>query len=210
MNENMYEKILEAMNDTNNWFPTHKTSYNVSVKLPQSGTEVQNYLENANYVTDENKAFVIRGTVGETWVIDEKKLGKTYIFADGTPFSQDEFMKRANAEPDTYQTLTTIQGDNSVTNFAFHLPDDITNFPVKTSWGDTLYANNPDVVHNGGDYLVVSIGGGGLPNLDDMWVVNSMVFETTYDLNQYVEPQYGEEVEREEESLETDEENVEL
>ena len=171
--------------------------------LPESGTQVQNYLENANYITDGNKEFVIRGTVDETWVIDESKLSKTYTFEDGTPFSKEEFLRRANENPNIYQTLTTISSGDTPTNFAFKLPINATDFPVNTSWGDTLYANSPDVPHGNGDFVVTAADENGMLNFNDMFIVNGAVFETTYDMNQYVEPilgdgEFGEETYEEE------------
>lgn len=185
------QDIKDAMKNLDNWFPTQKLNYMVSVKLPETGTEVQNFLENSHYKTDDKKEFVIRGTVGETWVIDATKLGKTYTFEDGTPFTKDEFLKRASENPDVYQRLTTIVGGDTPTNYAFKLPSDAINFPIDTSWGDTLYANNPDVPHGDGDFVVASIDENGLPNLNDTWVVNGLVFESTYDMGEYVDPSFG-------------------
>lgn len=187
-----FQQIEEAMKNPKNWFPTHKLSYMVSVKLPEYGLEVENILENAHYTIDEKKEFLIRGTVGETWVIDEAKLKKTYTFEDGTPFSKDKFIKRAEGNPRVYQKLKTISNEDATTNFAFKLPSDAIDFPVKTSWGDTLYANSTTSPHGKGDLIVCAIDENGQPNLNDIWIVNGLVFETTYDLSKYIEPTYRE------------------
>ena len=80
--------------------------------------------------------------------------------------------------------LKTNSGADAAQNWAFHLPLGIRNFPVQTSWGDTLYANRDGIGHGVGDFIVCS-DANGMPNLSDMWVVNGEVFPTTYDMRAF-------------------------
>ena len=175
--------IMEQLNNPKNWKKTHKKAYNVYMCRPLPGTQCVNRLEGSQYVTDQNKQFIISGTVGETWVIDVNKLAKTYTFADGTPITPDTL--KAKCEDDGQIEWVKLSTRQDVTpNWAFHLPKSIQNFPVQTSWGDTLYANRTGVGHLKGDFLVCA-DAGGQPNLNDVWVVNGEIFPRTYDLHAF-------------------------
>ena len=176
------QNIMQEIRNIKNWKKTHKKSYEVYVCRPSLGAKCTNRLEGTNYVTDQNKQFIISGTVGETWVIDVNKLAKTYTFADGEPITPDTLSRKCdnNGVMDWWRMKTRADADN---NFAFFLPKSIQNFPVKTSWGDTLLANRPGIGHGYGDFLVCTDDGTGRPNLNDVWVVNGEVFPRTYDLH---------------------------
>jgi len=175
--------IMEQLNNQKNWKKTHKKAYDVYMCRPLPGTQCTNKLEGSHYVTDQNKQFIISGTVGETWVIDVNKLAKTYTFADGTPITPDTL--KAKCEDDGQIEWVKLSTRQDVTpNWAFYLPKSIQNFPVQTSWGDTLYANRTGVGHLKGDFLVCA-DAGGQPNLNDVWVVNGEIFPRTYDLHAF-------------------------
>ena len=55
---------------------------------------------------------------------------------------------------------------------------------VETAWGDILYTNRLAVPHFYGDYLVCRAGEDGTPDLSDVWVVNGLSFNTTYNVPQ--------------------------
>lgn len=178
------ENIMQELNNIKNWKRTSKKSYDVYVCAPKLGTKVQNRLEGSSYVVNENKAFVLSGTVGEQWVIDGAKLAKTYCFMDGTPITKDAIdSKRESNGLLDWVHIKTLPGGGGI-NWAFHLPLGIKNFPVNTSWGDTLYANRDGVGHGVGDFILAS-DAGGQPNLNDVWVVNGEVFPTTYDMRAF-------------------------
>lgn len=176
--------MMQMASNPNNWKRTHKKSYEVYVCRPLPGTQCVNRLEGTHYVTDQNKQFIISGTVGETWVIDMNKLAKTYIFADGTPITDATLSKKcySNGQMDWEKLITRADRN---TNWAMLIPKSIQNFPVQTSWGDTLLANRPGIGHGFGDFLVCADNGCGQPNLNDVWVVNGEVFPTTYDLHSF-------------------------
>lgn len=165
------------------WKRTNKKNYSVYVCMPKIGTHVFNRLEGSKYVTDNNKRFVLSGTVGEQWVIDAGKLAKTYSFADGTPITPDTLKRKMHGGIIDWTLLKTLQSGGCL-NWAFYLPANIINLPVQTSWGDTLLANRPEVSHGIGDFLVCR-DAGGRPNLSDMWVVNGEVFPNTYDMRAF-------------------------
>lgn len=162
--------------------PTRKKQYDVYVCRPRPGTRVVNRLEGSQYITDQNKQFVISGTVGETWVIDINKLVKTYESMNGMPIIEAELRKRMNPNGIIdWMHLKTKPGGGDL-NFAAHLSiRKARNFPVQTSWGDVLYANRDGISYASGDFLVCS-SINGQPNLADTWVVNGEVFSTTYDM----------------------------
>lgn len=176
--------MMQMASNPNNWKRTHKKSYEVYVCRPLPGAQCINRLEGTHYVTDQNKQFIISGTVGETWVIDMNKLAKTYIFADGTPITDATLSKKcySNGQMDWEKLITRADRN---TNWAMLIPKSIQNFPVQTSWGDTLLANRPGIGHGFGDFLVCADNGCGQPNLNDVWVVNGEVFPTTYDLHSF-------------------------
>lgn len=183
-NEINSQNIMSELNNIKNWKRTSKKNYDVYVCAPWVGTKVHNRLEGSNYVVDNNKRFVISGTVGEQWVVDLAKLSKTYCFMDGSPITNESLYKRVNERKLLdWQHIKTLPGGGGI-NWAFHLPLGIKNFPVNTSWGDTLYANRKGVGHGVGDFIVAS-DAGGQPNLNDVWVVNGEVFPTTYDMRAF-------------------------
>lgn len=175
--------ILAEIQNPKNWKRTHKKSYNVYMCRPLPGTQCTNRLEGSQYVTDQDRQFILSGTIGETWVIDVNKLAKTYTFADGTPITPDTLKARCEDDGQIEWVKLSTRAD-ATPNWAFHLPKSIQNFPVQTSRGDTLYANRTGVGHLKGDFLVCA-DVGGQPNLNDVWVVNGEVFPRTYDLHAF-------------------------
>lgn len=137
--------------------------------------EVFNHLKKVTYVPNEQKPFVIQGTVGESWVIDQNKLCKTYEMPDGSPIDPDTIKGswvKIKTRPD------------ATANWAMQISPDrygeaASAVEIKTFWGDILHPNAPGIPHGSGDYAVCS-DLNGAPNLDDMWIVNGDVFQNTY------------------------------
>lgn len=165
----------------NNWKKTGKKVYEIWMCMPPIGTEVKNHLEGVAYTTNDRQRFVLSGLDGEQWVIDGAKLAKTYDFATGEPINGDTLKARAKNGVIEWSKVKTRPG--AMENFALLLPaNKYPNFPVKTSWGDTLVANRTEIKHGRGDYLVCSMAPDGGPNLNDVWVVNGRIFYSTYNL----------------------------
>jgi hypothetical protein len=178
------QNVMSMLNDPKNWKKTHKKGYKVWICRPAIGTKCTNVLEGANYVTDQNKQFIISGTVGETWVIDIEKLAKTYTFDTGAPITPDALKSKMNKAGEIDWVKLATKQTGMATNYAFHLPLSVKNFPVQTSLGDTLLANRDGIKHGKGDFLVCA-DAGGFPNLNDVLVVNGEVFPSTYDLHAF-------------------------
>lgn len=171
--------------DASKWKMTEKKSYEVYVCRPVLGTAVTNKLEGASYTTDKNKQFVMSGTLGEQWVIDAKKLASTYTLADGREINAEVLKgKKVNKEGEIDWLRLKTKRNSGQKNWAIMLPASVKNYSVKTSWGDTLLANRAGIAHGLGDFLVCA-DAGGKPNFNDMWVVNGIVFPTTYDMRPF-------------------------
>jgi hypothetical protein len=175
-------KVEAYLLNPKNWKRTHKKKYDVYVCMPNAGTSVGNFLEGAKYTTNQNTPFVLSGTVGEQWVIDFKKLAKTYTFADGTEINGVRLKSKMQGGIIPWVKLTTRADAGTV--WSCHLPTSVKNYPVKTSWGAVLQANRDGVKHGYGDFIMAS-DNGGTPNLKDVWVVNGLIFPRTYDLHAY-------------------------
>lgn len=175
--------IKNELSDIKNWKRTHKKQYSVYMCRPLPGTKCINKLAGAQCITDQRKQFILSGTIGETWVIDVNKLANTYNFADGTHITPETLKNKCRKDGQIDWLKLTTKNDVAL-NWAFHLPLAIKNFPVKTSWGDMLYANRDGVGHLYGDFLVCA-DAGGRPNLADVWVVNGEIFPRTYDLHAF-------------------------
>lgn len=175
--------------DTTMWKPTSKRLYSVYMCRPALGTKVSNFLEGSSYVTSVDKPYVLSGTQGEQWTIDVVKLGKTYTFESGEPITAASLQaKFGDSQFDWVKITTIVDQSKRVRNWAMFLGNgaDTVSLPVKTSWGETLYANREGVPHGDGDFLVCS-DNNGAPNLDDMWVVNGCIFPATYDMTSFTD-----------------------
>lgn len=176
--------VVKPWEISENFKKIQKQSYVIHMYVPKLGTEVHNKLENSDYVTNENKPYVLVGTAGEEWCVDFKKLSSNYTFEGGTAITEEnlKMLEQQKEEDGGYYSvipkvkLLTIPG--GVTNWAVHVP--IENmFPVVTLWGETLMINRVGIPHGAGDYLVCSDKEGS-PDLKDKWVVNGEIFEKTY------------------------------
>ena len=146
-----------------------KTQYVINAEKVEVGTELHNYLEDCHYVTTEAKCIKLIGTAGEVWPITIEKLAKTYTFVDGTPITKDNI-------PKGVFNIATLIGKKADTVFAERVTEQV---DVATSWGEILKANRDGIPHGNGDYIVYA-NKGGVPNPDDKWVVNGLIFPQTY------------------------------
>lgn len=171
-----------------NYRRTRKKKYEITACMPPEGTPVFNRLEQAHYVTSNEKQFVLTGTVGEHWVIDVNKLCKTYELPNGRPLSKDILSHMVKPHIQNGIKVPVIPKFQIVALpssivYAMHIPKHII-FQIPTSWGDILTVNAPGISHGNGDYLVCA-DGGGIANISDRWVVNGEVFPTTYDMRPF-------------------------
>lgn len=135
------------------------SSYDVTIEKVAPGTKVHNKLENSDYVTDENRCFVVTGTAGEQWPVNGDKLRSKY-----------------GLDPDTVETGNpTVAHVDGGSDGIWAIPVG-GKHKIETSWGDVLETNAAGVEHGDGDYIVSNT-----PDFSDAWVVNGAVFGNTYE-----------------------------
>lgn len=172
-----------------NYKRTCKKRYEITAEMPLEGTRVYNKFEQANYVTNSEKQFVLTGTAGEQWVIDVNKLAKTYTLADGRPITKDILSRMVVGTTNEFGLRVPVIKPFKIAttrgpiNWAIHIPINYV-FQIPTSWGDILTVNAPNINHGHGDYIVCS-DIYGCPNLNDRWVVNGNIFPDTYDMRAF-------------------------
>ena len=172
MNLNYAAYLCESDEFSNlNWQPCTKVEYNIQVYVPPKGTKVHNFLENSDYVTNEMKPFVLVGTVGEEWTVNLKKVMTAYTF-EGKPIT--EKIATNVLSDGKKHTIRAIAGAEKM--FAVQTDKHIN---VTTSWGEVLMTNRPGIEHGTGDYLIC-YEKNGVPDLNDMWVINGEIFPKTY------------------------------
>lgn len=103
--------------------------------------------------------YILRGTVGEFWIINRDKFIKTYEKTE-TP------------------GIVKTKADGGFV-FAKRIPMG-TEFDINTSWGTTLHGNTPGIEHGKGDCIVCAANEDGTRNENDQWIVNGAVFVNTY------------------------------
>ena len=135
------------------------SSYDVQIEKVAPGTKVHNKLENADYVTDENRCFVVTGTAGEQWPVNGDKLKNKYGIDPDTVKEGEQTVAHVNGGSDGIWAVP-VTG----------------NHKIETSWGDVLETNAEGVEHGDGDYIVSNT-----PDFSDAWVVNGAVFGNTYE-----------------------------
>ena len=177
------QNIMQELNNPKNWKRTSKKIYEVYMCKPGTGVKVQDKISGNPYVVNDTNAYVISGTIGDIEVIDARTLATNYAFIDNTPINGETIKKKANKEGLIDWTHLKTTPKNGEVVWAFHLPNSIQNFPVNTRNGG-VYANRQGTKHGYGDFLVCA-DAGGQPNLNDIIVVNGMVFPTTYDLRAF-------------------------
>ena len=75
-------------------------SYDVKIEKVAPGTKVHNKLENADYVTDENRCFVVTGTAGEQWSVNGDKLKNKYGIDPDTVEKGEQTVAHVNGGSD--------------------------------------------------------------------------------------------------------------
>ena len=151
--------------------PCAKIEYDIQMYMPGPGVKVHNILENSDYETNDTKPVVLVGTVGEEWTVNTKKLMTAYTY-NSKPITED-VIKNELADGNKH-VIRTIAG--AETMFAFQTKEKI---KVSTSWGEVLEANRDGIEHGDGDYIICA-SKDGLPNFDNTWVINGLIFPKTY------------------------------
>jgi hypothetical protein len=107
----------------------------------------------------------------------------SYKFVNGEAINMDTLNQRGKMIDNdlilNWQKISSISHSNK---FAQLVPK-IYKLQIKTKYGTLLNVNSENSIsdHDKGDYIVCSIDKYGLPNLEDMWVVDGNVFKQTYE-----------------------------
>ena len=171
--------LEQAVMQKENWKQTRKkTAYSIYMCIPPVGTKIHNVLENKDYVTGRNDV-VLSGTREEMWVARITHVTKNYTFADKSLITPQklEQLKRIGYLP---WTRITPKASKLGSDFAFHIPIKYKNIVLANG----MTANGQGVPHGIGDFLVAE-NINGIPNINNIWVVNGEVFVDTYDMRAF-------------------------
>lgn len=175
-----------------------KKSYSIwaDILAPHAPSiKVYNYLEDTWYQTSAERRIILTGTASEQWLIGDKKFCDTYTDEKGMPISSGYlsvlFEKAAKEKGCDISQIMHLgcrvykTSPSSATLYARQVPVSQTE-NVNTSWGDVLKANAPGVPHGVGDWVMSAVmndaQGRPVPNPNDQWVVNGMIFPDTYEI----------------------------
>lgn len=182
--------MMQGINiyDMSKYHRTHKKQFVIEASIPPVGTGVHNRFEMSSYVTSDEYRVVMTGVLGEQWVTFIDKLVNSYTFADGSPITREilnskiVYGKRAGIHHKCILPFR-IKHKVGIVRWAMHVPVRH-KIQVQTAGGTVLTANDPSIPHGYGDYIICA-DLNGLPNFNDMWVVNGLVFQTTYDMRAF-------------------------
>lgn len=127
--------------------------------------------------------FLLSGTQGEVWLAKIDKIARTYRLQNGTPITPQSLNRMAKKIG--YEVVIDWFGVETLSsqggiNMACHVPK-TQRGEIATSWGARLTINGVGVSHGTGDFIVCGMLPNGMPNLNDRWVVNGLIFVDTYD-----------------------------
>ena len=168
-----------------NYKKTFKLPIKVKMSVPAVGTKIHNHLERVDYVTDYDLRFVLSGTVDEKWCVTLKQVQKAYTAIDGSEITEEwiKSLPGYNSKTGVLGWIDILSRGDATTRWACHFTLENGSTDITTSWGAVLKANDPMVKHGEGDFIICA-DAGGKPDFSDMWVVNGMVFPTTYDMSE--------------------------
>lgn len=134
------------------------------------------------YEVSAKTPIILAGTVGELWAVTQEKLANTYNFIQNgqpVPITPQLLQARANNGMLPWTVVRTKPAGAGVQPIgAIFVPKQY-NLQVQTSWGVVL-TTNLGSGHGKGDFILASMSGNQV-DIRNRWVVNGMVFKTTYD-----------------------------
>lgn len=150
--------------------------YELDSRVLSEDEDIFNWLEDVVY-NGKAGEIVLRGTMGEQWIIPEKKLAK-YENLDGSDLLYP-------AIPADFTRIQTRMSGTPAPVWMIKIPLE-TKGEVITERGDTLKVNCPvnrrgqNVPHADGDFIVCCDDNGRPAPEWGCWVVNGCVVEKTY------------------------------
>ena len=140
------------------------------------------------YVVGEEHV-VLYGTVGEMWTVKIPKLEKSYeIERNGKSYPLSLAVIEKLCEKKSGQNLmpwTKIKAKAVGVNMACFVPVSQKDQQIMMYGGSTPGLINDSKIksHGKGDFVLCYQGADGKPDLNDVWVVNGLIFATTYNKN---------------------------
>lgn len=181
---------LNGNNIQGNWQKCKKKSYVIEAKKIAEDETIFNPLERADVFVKKGE-ILLRGLLGEVWVIDERKFLSRYTDEDGN--SLDSLVKE-----NFFDWTRVMTKSSDEIYFALRIPKEkeCALFGMKTDKKeDAVYFNNAGEMfrtmfeinskdsistHGEGDCLICMSRRDGTPDFSDVWVVDGFVFERTY------------------------------
>ena len=137
---------------------TKRDDYYVTVTMCRSG-QIYNHLEDCYYDLDDERCFVIEGTLKEKWPVTFETLQKTYLLDDET---KEKLFSGSSAKVSPKKTEDKL--------ICFEVLKEMT---VTTSYGDKLKAHV-------GDIIACKTDEQGKYDDSHARVINKEVFRNTY------------------------------
>lgn len=133
-----------------------RTDYYITYEIVKPGVRVHNFLENADYTTDEDHCVILTGTVGEQWTVGLEAFKKKYAVDEDKLYvgCKEQVHPKQNAEIIFAEPATEVM-------------------EVVTKYGARLTAQIGDMIAYGDN--------NGEPDVNKRWVINKEVFKTTYE-----------------------------
>lgn len=148
-------------------------------ELKENDSEKYEFLMANCELVKELTPYALKGAFGEMWVISINKLIERYTFEDGTKLTEDELGTKLKKGKLKIKTKA-----NGNLTWCTQVTVDKGEVTVITADGTRLICNNQELKdHGDGDYLLCCCSkDNGQPDLSDVWVVNGVVFEETYEI----------------------------
>lgn len=173
--------VREGDNKSLFWLNQANDKYNELLALVQSSGNGS--YNKPGYVVTEDRPFVLSGTEGEMWVVSANELVSNYLFLEnGQPVAINaNLVSRrcdANGNMPWHRIRAKVLGMSHT--MACFVPLN-QKFQLSTKDG-VVNVNDPNslVKHGKGDFIVCEKMPNGQPNLNDIKVVNGLVFGGTY------------------------------
>lgn len=188
---------MEILNANGNqilgeWQKCQKKSYVIEAKKVSEDSEIFNPLERATVQVKKGE-ILLKGLLGEIWVIEESKFLARYTDEEGKSLSnvvkEDSFdwMKVATKPDDEVYFALRIPKEKECAIFGMKTDkkEDAKFTNNRGEFFRTMFeinSKNSISTHGEGDCLICTSKDDGTPDFSDVWVVDGFVFERTYKL----------------------------
>lgn len=186
----LFDSLLIKQLGINPQYPVITKEMFQKLKQDKNKVNLINYGLRTNkiFVVEEDD-FVLYGTIGEMWSIKKPKLIKTYniLYRNSPQEITEENLAQFSEKNKSEFLMPWVQlqtkEDNSIAMACF-IPKEQTNVKFM-AYGNTteLLANDTSISNHGkGDFILCYANSDGTPNMNDRWLLNGLIFATTYNL----------------------------